>query len=304
MTDYPAPPHARTTGSTTDKDHSKSSNYGRFFAMVGTSTAIMFGLMYLNSYAIEHVYFSETRFYMTFVMGATMAAIMLSFMLGMYKNKAMNVGIYVGSALLFAVALWLVRSQETVQDRSFMRAMIPHHSIAIMTSKRAEVTDPRVKKLTEEIIGAQNREISEMRYLIEDITNNGEVGPDFPLGKAKGEAEVKSLQDALTSPVIAGIRPEAMKDSEVETALGGKADCTFWRAVTADPILATSGNNGVMKVSGDLVTLQGGADGIFATDGASMSVSETGDDNNAKLIFDLKTDPALTVGFDGYWSCS
>ena len=144
-------------------------SYGRFFAMVGTSTAIMFGLMYLNTYALGHVFFSETRFYMTFVMGAVMAVVMLSFMLGMYRNRAANIAIYAGSALVFAVSLWLVRSQETVQDVAWMRAMIPHHSIAILTSERAEITDPRVQELATSIIEAQRQEIEEMKALIADL---------------------------------------------------------------------------------------------------------------------------------------
>lgn len=143
--------------------------YRRFFAMIGTSTLVMFALMYLNTYLFSHVFFSETRPYMALLMGSVMAAIMLAFMLSMYANRVANVAIFVGAVFLFAVSLWLVRSQVTVQDRSFMRAMIPHHSIAIMTSTRAGISDPRVRKLADEIIYAQDKEIAEMRYLIADI---------------------------------------------------------------------------------------------------------------------------------------
>jgi hypothetical protein len=147
--------------------------YGRFLAMIGTSTAVMFGLMYLNTYAWEHVLFSETRFWMAFVMGASMAVIMLGFMMGMYKDRTKNLAIFVGSALLFVVALWLVRSQRTISDVDYMKAMIPHHSIAIMTSERAHIRDPRTRQLAREIIEAQRREIAEMKYLIDDIEENG-----------------------------------------------------------------------------------------------------------------------------------
>lgn len=146
-----------------------SNNYARFAAMVGTSTLVMFGLMYLNTYALDHIFFSETRFYMMFVMGAAMAVIMLLFMLNMYKNWKINAAILVGSVVVFAGALWLVRSQETVEDVSYMKAMIPHHSIAILTSERANISDPRVRKLADEIIEAQRREIEEMKFLIQDI---------------------------------------------------------------------------------------------------------------------------------------
>ena len=140
--------------------------YARFGAMIATSTIVMFGLMYLNAYRLDHVFFSETRTYMALVMGATMAVIMLTYMLHMYKNQRVNVGIIGGSLLVFAVALWLVRSQATVADVSYMRAMIPHHSIAILTSERAHITDPRVRKLADQIIESQRREIEEMKVLI------------------------------------------------------------------------------------------------------------------------------------------
>lgn len=137
--------------------------------MVATSTVFMFGLMYLNTYQAHHVFFSETRAYMALVMGSTMAAIMLGFMLGMYTDRRLNIAVAVGSAVVFAVALWLVRSQQTVEDVSYMKAMIPHHSIAILTSTRAHISDPRVRKLADEIIEAQQREIGEMKALIKDL---------------------------------------------------------------------------------------------------------------------------------------
>ncbi len=144
-------------------------SYGRFAAMIATSTVVMFGLMYLNTYELDHVYFSETRAYMALVMGATMAIIMLAFMLGMYTKRAVNAAIFIGSVAIFAAALWLVRSQATVEDASWMKAMIPHHSIAILTSERAHITDPRVRKLADGIIEAQRREIGEMKALIKDL---------------------------------------------------------------------------------------------------------------------------------------
>lgn len=138
-------------------------SYVRFAAMIATSTIVMFGLMYLNTYAIEHVTFSQTRLWMALVMGASMAAIMLIFMWNMYDNRRRNVGIVIASVLVFAGSLWLVRSQQTVSDVSYMRAMIPHHSIAVMTSERARIRDPEVRRLADQIIAAQVREIAEMK---------------------------------------------------------------------------------------------------------------------------------------------
>ncbi|TQN57158.1 DUF305 domain-containing protein [Agrobacterium tumefaciens] len=144
-------------------------SYVRFAAMIIVSTVIMFALMYLNTFALNHVFFSQTRAWMALLMGAVMAAIMLIFMWNMYASRNINFAILAVSALVFAISLWLVRSQATVDDVSYMKAMIPHHSIAIMTSDRAHIHDPRVRKLADGIIAAQVKEIAEMKTLIEDL---------------------------------------------------------------------------------------------------------------------------------------
>lgn len=157
-------------------------SYWRFAAMIGTSTVVMFGLMYLNTYAIEHVFYSQTRAWMALVMGATMAVVMLGFMWGMYKNSVAKIAILAASLTVFAGALWLVRSQATVGDVAYMKAMIPHHSIAVLTSERAHIRDPRVRLLADRIIEAQVREIDEMKQLITDLERNPvpERAPDLP----------------------------------------------------------------------------------------------------------------------------
>lgn len=143
--------------------------YRRFAAMVAVSTVVMFWLMYLNTYQLDHVFFSQTRAWMALLMGAAMAVVMLPFMTHMLQNRRANMGIAVGGVLVFALSLWLVRSQATVDQVSYMKAMIPHHSIAVMTSKRAHITDPRVRKLADGIIEAQVREIGEMKTLIGEL---------------------------------------------------------------------------------------------------------------------------------------
>ena len=155
-------------------------SYGRFAAMIATSTAVMLGLMYLNTYALDHVFWSQTRFWMALVMGATMAMVMLAFMRHMYRNRTANAAIFIGAALVFAGSLYMVRSQATVSDVSWMKAMVPHHSIAILTSKRATLRNPRVRELAGEIIEAQRREIDEMKALIEDLESGGGGSGDQP----------------------------------------------------------------------------------------------------------------------------
>lgn len=149
--------------------------YTKFVVMIATSTIIMFGLMYLNVFQLNHVYYSETRLYMALIMGSVMAIVMLLFMRKMYTDRRKNMVILGSSALIFAASLWLVRSQATVEDTSWMKAMIPHHSIAILTSERANISDPRVQELADKIIKAQRKEIDEMKKLIKELEKDEEA---------------------------------------------------------------------------------------------------------------------------------
>lgn len=144
-------------------------SYGRFAAMIAASTAVMLVLMYSTVLEPDHVRWSQTRFWMALYMGAAMAIVMLAFMRGMYADRAKNLAIFAGSGLVFVGALALARTQATVGDVAWMKAMIPHHSIAILTSERAHISDPRVRRLADGIIASQRREIAEMDSLIADL---------------------------------------------------------------------------------------------------------------------------------------
>ncbi len=147
-----------------EASHAKA--YLRFAAMIATSAVVMYVVMYFNTYSIDHVYFSWTRVFMTMMSTAAMAVIMLLFMRGMYRNRRLNSLVIAAAILLFGVGLWLVRSQAPIGDVAWMEAMIPHHSIAILTSENAHLVDPRVRHLAESIIEAQQSEIVEMKDLI------------------------------------------------------------------------------------------------------------------------------------------
>lgn len=144
-------------------------SYVKFGIMIVTSTFLMYWLMFLNVFQFEHVTLSETRIYMALIMGSVMAIVMLLFMWPMYKNKKVNSLILAGSAVVFALSLWLVRSQILIEDTGWMKAMIPHHSIAILTSERANISDPRVRELADAIIKTQREEIAKMKRIIEDL---------------------------------------------------------------------------------------------------------------------------------------
>ena len=292
-------------------------SYWRFAAMIATSTVVMFGLMYLNTYVWSHVFWSETRAYMAVLMGATMAIIMLSFMLGMYRNRAINAAIYALAVVAFGGSLWLVRSQATVDGESYMRAMIPHHSIAILTSSRANIEDPRVRKLADEIIAAQQKEISEMRYLIAVL--DGDVDAEAPpsMQEPEAPAPVAGVEEALAEPVLATLDAAEMTAGEIERATdGAEVRCRFTRTTRSEPILVTWASDGearaAMKLSGRIVPMTGmpgtaegtlpGEGRVFRAEGLTLEIVPRDGDDTADLRFTLSE--GLTVGYRGSWDCA
>ena len=159
-----------------DQQEQMGMSWGRFGAMIGTSIVIMFFLMYQLIYTLDHATFSINRLVASLVMGCVMAVVMLSFMWSMYEGKGTKVAVLVVAALLGVVLLSVNRAQAVVGDVSFMRSMIPHHSIAINNARKASISDPRVRELADQIIESQVREIAQMKLLIADIERGGERG--------------------------------------------------------------------------------------------------------------------------------
>lgn len=189
--------------------------YVRFGLMIATSTAVMFVLMYSNVFVLDHVRWSEERFYMALLMAGAMALVMFAFMRSMmYKNRAYNVALVAVALLLGAGGLYLSRSQVLVDDQAYMNGMIPHHSIAILTSERADIDDVRVRELADGIIKAQRKEIKEMDWLVEDIEKNGPATtqeeaqqrpvPDFE-GRASGDLD--NFHRLLAALGLSGLEP-------------------------------------------------------------------------------------------------
>nr|WP_294899582.1 DUF305 domain-containing protein [uncultured Pedobacter sp.] len=149
-----------------NSNQKKGMGYGKFATTMGISFIVMYLIMFINIVDIDHFYVSLTRIYMALLMVCPMSIIMLLMMGEMYPNKKMNNAIIVGSIVVFGLVLTALRTQTPVGDEQYMKAMIPHHSSAIMTSQNANIKDPEVRKLADEIIKAQKEEIAEMKAIL------------------------------------------------------------------------------------------------------------------------------------------
>jgi uncharacterized protein (DUF305 family) len=144
-------------------------SYSKLATMLVVSFIVMYAVMFMNVDQASHIMFSYTRTYMSILMVSPMAVMMILFMWPMYKNKKANYGIIIISILTFGVSLSMLRNQTLIKDLQYMKAMIPHHSSAIMVSEQAILKDPETRKLAARIIKSQKREIAEMQKLIEHL---------------------------------------------------------------------------------------------------------------------------------------
>lgn len=150
----------------------EKSNYKKFIVILVISFILMYAIMFLNVEEADHVYINMTRFYMTLLMICAMAILMVAMMPMMYPNKKTNAIIIISSIVVFVLAFIGVHKQAGIGDIQYMKGMIPHHSIAIMTSKNAHIKDARVRKLADGIIKTQEKEIAEMKEMIDSLKNS------------------------------------------------------------------------------------------------------------------------------------
>ncbi|MCZ2827190.1 MULTISPECIES: DUF305 domain-containing protein [unclassified Modestobacter] len=182
--------------------------YLRFAAMITTAMVVMYWTMFASTWEWSHVQFSESRVFMAVTMGGTMGLVMLAWMLNMYKDMKGNIAIVAVSLLLLGGGIALDRSQVTVDDVDWMQAMIPHHSMAITRSERADIDDIRVCQLAVDIIVAQEKEIAEMEWLIEDIEENGEAETqEEALARPVPEFDGSALRDCPDLPTSGSDQP-------------------------------------------------------------------------------------------------
>ena len=93
---------------------------------------IMYLVMYTMIASLGHFYLNLNNVYMTLMMVAPMAVVMLVAMRSMFTSRRLNVSIVVGAVLVFIASFGAMRTQAAVGDEQFLRSMIPHHSGAIL----------------------------------------------------------------------------------------------------------------------------------------------------------------------------
>ncbi|WP_299989617.1 DUF305 domain-containing protein [uncultured Pontibacter sp.] len=125
--------------------------------------------MLSNVAEISHIHLNLSRLYMTILMVAPMALIMLGVMRSMYRDQKLNAIIAVMSIVAIVGSFIMLRNQSYVGDKAFIHSMILHHSSAILVSEEARISDPELKKLAEEIIRSKNEEIAEMEKVLQRL---------------------------------------------------------------------------------------------------------------------------------------
>lgn len=143
------------------------SPYAKLALAQSINAVLMFFITYALIASFDHFYVNINRIYMSLMMVAPMAIVMVAVMWSMYTNVRLNALLIAGFALLFVVTFFLARNQQPVGNEQFLRSMIPHHSSAILMCEEASITDPEIEQLCDEIIEAQKREIAEMKAILE-----------------------------------------------------------------------------------------------------------------------------------------
>lgn len=183
-------------------------SWRRLAAMTATSTLVMFFLMYQLVYSWDHALFSLTRLLSSLIMGCVMTVVMLAFMWRMYRPERTKILVLAISLLAGLAFLAVNRGQVLVGDEAYMQAMIPHHSIAINNSRKADLRDPRVRYLAGRITRDQVKEIAEMKMLLRDIQQHGRRA-DAPLAAGPANLQIEGANEArdLLSGALLRNRP-------------------------------------------------------------------------------------------------
>lgn len=147
-------------------DRKMTSSYRNLFFVSIIHFIIMYAVMFTMVDRAASIYLNVNNLYMTGMMLAPMVLLMPLTMAMMYPNKKLNNLIYISAIGVFAAFYIFMRSQTFVGDKQFLRSMIPHHSGAILMCSQAAITDPEIKKLCEDIVVGQKREVEQMKAIL------------------------------------------------------------------------------------------------------------------------------------------
>lgn len=148
------------------KQGSHSKPYMMFWVNMALSLVVMYVVMFTMIDGADDFRNNLNMFYMAVTMWAPMGIFMLLTMRGMYPNRKLNLALHVLFAVLTVGSFWATRSQALIEDRQFIKSMIPHHSGAILMCREAKLSDPELMSLCEEITAAQREEISQMERIL------------------------------------------------------------------------------------------------------------------------------------------
>lgn len=143
-----------------------ASHYKKFALTLSINAVLMFFITYAMIDTVDHFYPNINRAYMSLMMVAPMAMVMLFVMRGMYQNSKLNAMLYAVFAGLFIVSFTLARTQTPVGNEQFLRSMIPHHSSAILMCQQSAINDREIIELCGEIVKAQKEEIAQMKAIL------------------------------------------------------------------------------------------------------------------------------------------
>lgn len=141
--------------------------YIRLLIALSISYVVMVIIMFSRVNVFSNVFLSLNQIYMAGLMVAPMLIIMLTVMNSMFHNKRLNIVLLFVATALIGVIWMLLRTQAGVGNQQFLRSMIPHHASAILVCEQASITDSRIQQLCQEIIESQEREIQEMKALMQ-----------------------------------------------------------------------------------------------------------------------------------------
>jgi uncharacterized protein (DUF305 family) len=159
--------HSQQTMQHQKHQEMQGKQYGKLIVMAVLSFISMYILMYAMVNKLSNVYTNINQFYMAGLMTMPMIIIEVLLMRSMYMNKKLNTGIIIVSALALIGFFLCIQQQAAVSERQFLRGMIPHHAAAILMSRKNPAQDPEIQKLQQEIISSQEREIAEMKAILD-----------------------------------------------------------------------------------------------------------------------------------------